>query len=441
MQFVVDPLPLLQFYHTLSTTTPTCDMLVASKVRSYLGLPDLLPPLASLPSANPTQFQKLDHTFTRKQWLPTIHSCRSFTNTGYPSDHYLLVTTLQVRLAARPRKPPGSLKLHIGNPDDAQKDAFNAALQDLLFPEQEPPTPATDHNARVKYFTDGSGSRGKCTKHTLAGWGWSHCKEGLWVEASGPVITDHNAPDYMGAEVGSNNTGELTAIAEALLHAKEHQHTPHIHTDSLWSINVLTGRWRPQRHKQLVGYIKSIISSFTCKVRFQWVQGHAGHEGNEKADTLAERGKNTRTRSGGRTLLPPARPQREAPDSLNPDHFVTAMHNAARKVFQAKARKSTHSLDHRRYSTITRRSHSRKSTRTSPSKTLAQQSQEAGKEGPRRLGAPTTGGRPRGNDERSLERHPESKKGLQRRSAPPGCTRKTCPLDQNARGYERSPPK
>lgn len=105
MQFVVDPLPLLQFYNTLSTTTPTCDMLVASKVRSYLGLPDLLPPLASLPSANPTQFQKLDHTFTRKQWLPTIHSCRSFTNTGYPSDHYLLVTTLQVRLAARPRKP------------------------------------------------------------------------------------------------------------------------------------------------------------------------------------------------------------------------------------------------------------------------------------------------------------------------------------------------
>ena len=340
MQFVVDPLPLLQFYNTLSTTTPTCDMLVASKVRSYLGLPDLLPPIASLPSANPTQFQKLDHTFTRKQWLPTIHSCRSFTNTGYPSDHYLLVTTLQVRLAARPRKPPGSLKLHIGNLDDAPKDAFNAALQDLLFPEQEPPAPATDHNARVKYFTDGSGSRGKCTKHTLAGWGWCHSKEGLWVEASGPVITDHNAPDYMGAEVGSNNTGELTAIAEALLHAKEHQYTPHIHTDSLWPINVLTGRWRPQRHKQLVGYIKSIISSFTYKVRFQWVKGHAGHEGNEKADTLAERGKNTRTRAGGRTLLPPARPQREAPDSLNPDHFVNAMHNAARKVFQAKARKA-----------------------------------------------------------------------------------------------------
>ena len=165
-------------------------------------------------------------------------------------------------------------------------------------------------------------------------------KEGLWVEASGPVITDHNAPDYMGAEVGSNNTGELTAIAEALLHAKEHQYTPHIHTDSLWSINVLTGRWRPQCHKQLVGYIKSIISTFAYKVRFQWVKGLAGHEGNEKADTLAERGKNTRTRSGGRTLLPPARPQRDAPDSLNPDHFVTAMHNAARKVFQAKARKA-----------------------------------------------------------------------------------------------------
>ena len=252
-----------------------------------------------------------------------------------------MITTLQVRLAAKPGKPSGTLKLHIGNPDDTQKVAFNVALQDLLFPDKEPPTPAPDHNARVKYFTDdGSGSRGKCTKHTLAGWGWCHLREGWWVEASGPVITDHNAPDYMGAEVGSNNTGELIAIAEALLHAKEHQYTPHIHTDSLWSINVLTGRWRPQRHKQFVGYIKPTISTFSYKVRFQWVKGHAGHEGNEKADRLAELGKTTRTRFGGRTLLPPVRPQREAPDSLIPDHFVTAMHNAARKVFQAKARKA-----------------------------------------------------------------------------------------------------
>ena len=105
--FVVDPLPLLQFYNTLSTTTPTCDMLVASKVRSYLGLPDLLPPLASLPSANPTQFQKLDHTFTRKQWLSTIHSCRSFANTGYPSDHHPAGTTRsQTRKTLRYPKAP-----------------------------------------------------------------------------------------------------------------------------------------------------------------------------------------------------------------------------------------------------------------------------------------------------------------------------------------------
>ena len=133
------------------------------------------------------------------------------------------------------------------------------------------------------------------------------------MEASGPVITDHTEPEYLGAEVGSN-TGELTAIAEALLHAKEHQQHPSIYSDSLWSINVLTGRWRPQRHKQLVGHIKSIISSFSSKVHFQWVKGHAGQEGNERADKLAEKGKTTRQRAGGRALLPPPRPQRVAPD-------------------------------------------------------------------------------------------------------------------------------
>ena len=340
MQFVVDPLPLLQFYNTLSTTTPGCELLVASKVRSYLGLPDLLPPLASLPSANPTQFQKLDHTFTKKQWLSTVHSCRSHTDTGYPSDHYLLSTVIQVRLAAKPHRPPRPPKLSIKQPTDEQKQQFNQALQDQLFPNTPAPAPAPDHNARIKYYTDGSGSRGRCTKHTLAGWGWCYASDGCWMEASGPVITDHTEPDYLGAEVGSNNTGELTAIAEALLHAKEQQQHPSIYSDSLWSINVLTGRWRPQRHKQLVGYIKSILSSFSSKVRFQWVKGHAGQEGNERADKLAEKGKTSRQRTGGRVLLPPPRPQRVAPDSLNPDHMVTAMHNAARTVFQANAKKA-----------------------------------------------------------------------------------------------------
>ena len=74
--------------------------------------------------------------------------------------------------------------------------------------------------------------------------------------ACGPVITcsDHNA--YRGAAVGSNNTGEISAIIEALLHA--HQRASKqvvIHSDSLWAINTITARWRAKSHKAMVNVI------------------------------------------------------------------------------------------------------------------------------------------------------------------------------------------
>ena len=46
-------------------------------------------------------------------------------------------------------------------------------------------------------------------------------------------------------------------------------------------------------------------------------------EGNEHADTLAEKGKTSAIRQGCRDLRPPSRPQRTPPDSSNPDHTVT----------------------------------------------------------------------------------------------------------------------
>ena len=69
-------------------------------------LPDLLAPPKTLPQADPVLFQRLDHTFTRRQWLNSIHSCQSKLHAGFPSDHYLLVTEIGVRLQARTPKPP-----------------------------------------------------------------------------------------------------------------------------------------------------------------------------------------------------------------------------------------------------------------------------------------------------------------------------------------------
>ena len=101
---------------------------------------------------------------------------------------------------------------------------------------------------------------------------------------------DHNA--FRVACVGSNNTGEVTAIIEALLHAHQHesQHV-YIHTDSLWAKNVITGNWRAKRNKELVHFAKRLTKLKPLQVHFHWVKAHKGNEGSERADRLANQGK------------------------------------------------------------------------------------------------------------------------------------------------------
>ena len=117
------------------------------------------------------------------------------------------------------------------------------------------------------------------------------------MDASGPVVTDPNHPLFAGAVVGSNNTGELTAILEAVLHASQQDRAAIIQPDSLWAINVLKGKWRPQRHKQLVNYIRGVLKQHEG-LQMHWIKGHAGHEGAERADKLADVGRQSAARHG-----------------------------------------------------------------------------------------------------------------------------------------------
>ena len=105
-QYVLDPLIMQQFYAHLSSKDPIEALPVAARIRSYLDLPTPLPPPATTPHPDPVLFQRLDHTFTRKQWLSSVNSCRAKLHTGFPSDHYLLVTEVQVKLAKRTKGPP-----------------------------------------------------------------------------------------------------------------------------------------------------------------------------------------------------------------------------------------------------------------------------------------------------------------------------------------------
>ena len=146
-------------------------------------------------------------------------------------------------------------------------------------------------------------------------------------------MTDADHFHFHGAQVGSNNTGEITVILEAVLHAiSENWESITIRSDSQWSIKVIQGIWKVRHHKTLVNYIKRLIRSTSLKVSLSWIKGHAGHEGNERADSLAEEGKHSLGRFGT-TALPPELFVSTPPlkQSLDP---ATAMTEASKQSFK-----------------------------------------------------------------------------------------------------------
>ena len=54
-----------------------------------------------------------------------------------------------------------------------------------------------------------------------AGWGFAALKGFTYAdEQFGPVVLEQDSPFCLGAEVFSNNTGEITALIEALLYVR-----------------------------------------------------------------------------------------------------------------------------------------------------------------------------------------------------------------------------
>ena len=72
-EFLLGPLILQQVYDKLRHDIGEPAIAVAANIRSYLECPDMLPP----PQIKPQVDQRLDHTFTRKQSLNSVRSCKS----------------------------------------------------------------------------------------------------------------------------------------------------------------------------------------------------------------------------------------------------------------------------------------------------------------------------------------------------------------------------
>ena len=189
-----------------------------------------------------------------------------------------------------------------------------------------------DPNSIHHIYTDGSGTGGRCTKHTPAGWGWCYKEAYQWKEAYGPVTTGTSRITYRGATVGSNNTGEVTAMIEALLYAHQQgwQHLT-IHSDSQWAINTITGRWKSKYHHNLIQLAKKLTK--LVKTHFQWIKGHSGQEGDETADKLADKGKQTTTRTGSTAMLPSLGQQHT---STSQTSLVANLQEAPKQTFALK---------------------------------------------------------------------------------------------------------
>lgn len=264
-------------------------------------------------SPDPLKFGTLDHVLTPKAWLPSVTYALSRPHVAFPSDHFLVEAGIQIKLGAprvsAPRKP--KLDYTAGEATQHVAVAFNDQFR-KHFAHGSVAATNSGHTANNLLFvgTDGSGSSGKATPHTRAGWGFviSHDRIGehIFSKGWGGVVTDHRQAQYLGARVGSNNTGELTALCEAMLWALERnltQATMHILYDSKWAANMARGIWKPKTGRTLVRTAQRIYKMLMEKgilFNWEWVKGHQGQALNEVAGRLAEQGKQEQTCKGGR---------------------------------------------------------------------------------------------------------------------------------------------
>ncbi len=128
----------------------------------------------------------------------------------------------------------------------------------------------------VEAYTDGSvgpKNPGECST------GWVILRGGEYFKQGG---------SYLGA--GSVNMAELMAILEVILEVPEEKDLV-IHTDSQYSINVISLGHLARANAEIVHEIKSKIKRrfkrFRTEVTFKKVKSHSGNKYNDVADHIA----------------------------------------------------------------------------------------------------------------------------------------------------------
>ena len=136
----------------------------------------------------------------------------------------------------------------------------------------------------VEIYTDGA-----CRGNPGPG-GW-----GVWM-----IAGDHEKELFGGDADTTNNRMELMAVIEAL-RALKRPCKVILHTDSQYvqkGISEWIHKWKARgwrtADKKLVKNVDLWMELDQARAQhdidWRWINGHAGHEGNEKADQLANKG-------------------------------------------------------------------------------------------------------------------------------------------------------
>ena len=151
-------------------------------------------------------------------------------------------------------------------------------------------------NPHLTAYTDGSCPNNRTVSYSNpAGWGFClTSNHQQWTDGYGLLCTNPDMPQHGGAEVGSNNTAELQALVELFDYLL--RITPSlpimIYTDSQYALDVLHEILVPTTHLTLVYNLQTYWKHLmrTHSVQVQKIAGHAGIEGNERADSNANLG-------------------------------------------------------------------------------------------------------------------------------------------------------
>ena len=84
----------------------------------------------------------------------------------------------------------------------------------------------------------------------------------------------------------TNNKMELLAIV-SVVNSLPPNSSVTIHSDSQYSINVLSGRWRASENLKVINLYRRLVAEKNIKVTFEWVRDHNGDVYNELCDQMA----------------------------------------------------------------------------------------------------------------------------------------------------------